>query len=243
MTFKNCRFNGVPSTTNNAGFPYISAGGSPQPTKVTFIDCEFAGNGVEQQNPNGNLTLGWAHSLPCNVTGQTHIRSNIWGFQDGLHGVDNARYESCYIHDLTFFYSTPSVSTHNDGFQFVGDANDFALIGNNIDVTSPGTSAVWQYNGGSTRQRVTIANNWFNGGGYYMISGAPDVDEDMSVIIADNRFGLEGGSLGIWYPHPGWPDALSDGRLTLRNNVWDESGTNGAGQAVVAGSIIPEPSA
>lgn len=240
MTFQYCRFQGVPSTTSNSGFPYIAAGGSPQPSKVTFIDCEFAGNGVTQPDPGGDLTLGWAHSLPCNVGGQIHVRSHIWGFLDGFHAMDNARYEACYIHGLTYYHG-PIEDTHNDGFQFVGGASDFAVIGCHFDVTGQGVNAVLQYNGGSSSQRITIANNWFNGGGYYSISGAPGPGDVIDIVFAHNRFGLNAGALEIWYPDDGWVDNLNAGHLTLIDNVWDASGTTSYGQVVTAGTLIPEP--
>lgn len=240
MTFQYCRFQGVPGTTADSGHPGIAGGGSPQPTKVTFIDCEFAGNGVSQPDPGGDLNLGWAHSLPCNVSGQIHIRSHIWGYLDGFHAMDNARYESCYIHDLIYYHG-PVEDTHNDGFQFVGGATDFSVIGCNFNVTGQGVNAVLQYNGGSHSQRVTIANNWFNGGGYYAISGAPSSSDVIDIVFAHNRFGLDAGTLEIWYPDDGWVDNLNAGNLTLIDNVWDVSGTTSYGQAVTAGTLIPEP--
>lgn len=246
ITFQNCRFSGVPETTSQSGSPYITAGGSPQPTTVTFIDCEFAGNGVAQNDPDGDLTLGWAHSLPCNIASQRHIRSNIWGFIDGMHAIPNTRYESCYIHDLTFFY-TPTGETHNDGFQFVGDANNFVMVGCNVDVAAPHVNAVMQYNGGSTgsnlpRTQMTLDSNWFNGGGFYCMSGAPNVaGEDLSMVISNNRFGLQCGSAAVWYPHSGWTDAMAANKLTVFNNVWETTGTTSAGVAVVAGQLIPNP--
>lgn len=243
MTFQSCLFVSIPSVTSDSGFPYVVAGGSPQPSKVTFIDCEFAGHGVTQNDPDGDLTLGWANSLPCNVEGQIHIRSDIWGFQDGFHAVTNARYESCYVHDLTHFYKPGGDDTHNDGFQFVGGANDFSVVGCNIDVVGGGTNApVMQFNAGSDSERVTIADNWFNGGGYFMISGAPAADDVLSMVMANNKFGLTAGTIQIWYQDGGsWLNAVNDGRLTLINNTWEVSGTTSYGAVVTAGSPIPGP--
>lgn len=246
MTFRNCRFNGVPETTSEAGLPMIYYGGSPIPTVVTFIDCEFAGNGVNQPNPAGPYTTGWAHSIPCNVNTQVHIRSNIWGFIDGLHCTTNSRFEACYIHDLTFFYSGAANTTHNDGFQFVGDSENFVMTGCNVDMTtSVDVNAIMQYNGGSNnlpRYGMTLDSNWFAGGGYYGISGAPvPSGENLGMVISNNRFGLQSGSEALWYGSTGWTDAMAQGAIVFYNNVWDATGTTSQGYAVVAGQAIPLP--
>lgn len=246
ITFRNCRFNGIPSVTANAGFPYISAGGSPQPTVVNFIDCEFAGNGVPQDDPDGDLTLGWTHSLPCNVLVQNHLRSDIWGFEDGLH-ILGGKYESCYVHDVTHYYKpTGDGESHNDGFQLVGEADNFTMAGCNIDMAGIfGLSSLFQYNTGSSlsvRTRITLMYNWFAGGGFFAISGVPNAaDETLSMVMAHNRFSLQTASLQIWYSDPGWAEAIDLGKLTLINNVWDATGTTSYGDSVVEGELIPDP--
>lgn len=246
ITFRNCRFTAPPGTTSQAGFPMITSGGSPTASRVTFIDCEFAGNGVNQNDPLGDLTLGWACSEPCNLSTQTHIRSDIWGFADGFREVTNGRYESCYIHDLTFYYQ-PVDSSHNDGFQFVGEADNMMIIGCNFALADTfGLSAIWQFNGavapGGYRTRISIVANWWEGGGYYVISGAPNLaNEEMTMVMAYNRFSLQSGMEQIWYPDNNWFTAMQQGDLTLINNVWDGTGTTTGGLQVTEGSLIPVP--
>lgn len=246
MTFRNCRFTAVPGNSSQSGYPLISAGGAPSASRVTFIDCEFAGNGVNQNDPQGDLTLGWACSEPCNLPTQVHYRSDIWGFADGFREVSNGRYESAYIHDLTFFY-LPVDSSHNDGFQFVGEVDNMMIIGCNFDLGDCfGLSAMWQFNGaaapGGYRTRVSIVANWWEGGGYYVISGGPNLaNEDFSLVMAYNRFSLQSGAEQIWYPDDNWAIALDQGDLTLINNVWDGTGTTSGGLQVTEGSLIPVP--
>jgi hypothetical protein len=78
ITFENCRFTGIPDPSGTRGFPFVIAGGNPQPSIVTFRDCEFAGNGVEQADPDGDLNIGWALATPSNITSQV-ISAVIFG--------------------------------------------------------------------------------------------------------------------------------------------------------------------
>lgn len=245
ITFQNCRFSGIPATNSEAGIPFITAGGSIQPTTVTFIDCEFAGNGVEQNDPDGDLSLGWAHSSPSNLVTQIHIRSDIWGFIDGLHATSGSRYESCYVHNLTHFYG-PVDDTHNDGFQFIEAAAGFSMVGCNIDLAGiEGGNAVMQYNAGTPgmiRKPLTLMFNWFSGGGFYSFSGEPHLaDEDFSMVMAYNRFALQMSTAALWYSDSEWTPAFQQGKLTLIQNVWDATGVNSYGQSVTEGSLIPNP--
>lgn len=245
MTFRNCYFTTNQGTQADAGFPLLVAGGSPTANGVTFIDCEFDGNGVSQVDPQGDLTAGFALSEPCNLVTQKHYRSNIYKFADGFRNTTNGRYESCYVHDLTYFW-TLTDSTHNDGFQFVGDVDNMMVIGCNLEFgDTPYLSALWQVNPlppGSYRTRISLVNNWWEGGGYYVISGYPDVaNEDIGMVLAYNRFALQSGAEQIWYPQDDWRLAMNQGKLTLLNNVWDATGTTTGGLQVTENALIPNP--
>jgi hypothetical protein len=103
-----------------------------------------------------------------------------------------------------------------------------------------------QYNSGTypgfVRTRSTIMHNWFNGGGYYTFSGGPDLSNELfSMVMAHNKFSLNTGASAIWYPWPGWVDGLAQGKLTLIDNTWEQTGTTTYGEQVTAGSLIPTP--
>ncbi|HYH74604.1 MAG TPA: fibronectin type III domain-containing protein [Candidatus Saccharimonadales bacterium] len=246
ITFRNCYFTSNQGTQGDSLFPLIVAGGSPAASRVNFVDCEFNGNGLNQIDPQGDLTQGFGLSEPCNLVTQNHLRSNIYSFVDGFRNTDNGRYESCYVHDLVYFW-TQTDSTHNDGFQFVGEVDNMMVIGCNFELaTSPYLSSILQVNAlsapGSYRTRISIVHNWWQGGGYYVISGYPDVvNEEISMVFAHNRFSLQSGAEQIWYPQDDWRIALNQGKLTLVNNVWDATGTTTGGLQVTENSLIPVP--
>jgi hypothetical protein len=246
MTFRNCYFTTTQGVQADSLYPLIVAGGSPSASRVSFVDCEFYGNGLSQIDPQGDLTQGFGLSEPCNLVTQNHLRSNIHSFVDGFRNTNNGRYESCYVHDLVYFWTTTD-STHNDGFQFVGEVDNMMVIGCNLEFAdSWGLSSVLQVNGlttpGSYRTRISLVSNWWEGGGYYVISGAPNLTyETVSMVMAYNRFSLQSGAEQIWYPDDNWYDALQQGDLTLINNTWDGTGTTTGGLQVTDGSLIPNP--
>jgi hypothetical protein len=129
----------------------------------------------------------------------------------------------------------------------VGEVDNMMVIGCNLEFAdSWGLSSVLQVNGlttpGSYRTRISLVSNWWEGGGYYVISGAPNLTyETVSMVMAYNRFSLQSGAEQIWYPDDNWYDALQQGDLTLINNTWDGTGTTTGGLQVTDGSLIPNP--
>lgn len=133
-----------------------------------------------------NMTGGLEGSYGISGANITALRLNIHGADNGGGLYSDSSLTSSYIHGMT----APGTA-HPDGFECNGGASNVSFIGNNFDCTSVScTSSLMTNNDWGAISGLTIANNWFAGGGYnlYLDTNFSGTDALSDVRVYDNHF-------------------------------------------------------
>ena len=153
----------------------------------------------------------------------TLLRMDISGTVDGVKAFDNVTVQDSYIHDLSWFASSPSQggkATHNDAVQSYEGNRNVWLRHNTMLVGSKGNAG---YQVTQDLHKVStnlhIEYNWIDGGGCmlnFSHNGGPT--PMTGIYVVGNRFGR-----GSKYQ---CPILISTQTVLSQNsgNVWDDTG-------------------
>lgn len=154
---------------------------------------------------------------------------------DGFKGHGNVLIEDCWIHDLAFFTGAGSGAggfSHNDGLQ-VSSGSNVVIRRTRIENTR-GNSAVFVDADQGTISGVTIADNYFNNSGNYMVyvkqsASAPQFGLPSNITITGNVFGKRPD-----YLDPTW--GLMAAEVHANNLVWTNNIQESSGKQLVLDS-------